>query len=68
MTCCCMIAVTEATRRIFLRYVHVYLNVTRPPNLRQEICQHAERRWASKLVRGQETGELPSLKVGGPGE
>eukprot|EP00903_Cladosiphon_okamuranus_P011315 g10667.t2 len=28
----------------------------------KEICQHAERRWASKLVKGQETGELPSLK------
>ncbi|CAM9974514.1 unnamed protein product, partial [Ectocarpus fasciculatus] len=28
----------------------------------KETCQHAERRWASKLVRGQETSELPSLK------
>lgn len=28
----------------------------------KETCQHAERRWASKLVRGQETGELPSLE------
>ncbi|CAM9515003.1 unnamed protein product [Ascophyllum nodosum] len=27
----------------------------------KETCQHAERRWASKLVRGQETAEVPSL-------
>ncbi len=34
-----------------------------PTSARQETCQHAERRWASKLVRGQETNEVPSLKV-----
>lgn len=41
-------------------------NRTSPATITQETCQHAERRWASKLVRGQETGELPSLKVNKP--
>ncbi|CAM9200015.1 unnamed protein product [Choristocarpus tenellus] len=30
----------------------------------KETCEHAERRWASKIIRGQETGLLPPIEVG----